>query len=200
MEKRDTFIFYRSIMEAAQVLEDSDKVLFYEAVMKYSFDFKEPKLDGIPQALFTLVKPTLSKSNISFINGSKPKASKSEANDKQKESKSEANQKPTANNKDKDKDKDTIANDFELFWSHYPKKVSKGSAEKAFKKHYKSLPEIKKLIEILDAKKKSEAWTKDNGQYIPHAATWLNAKGWEDEVQPVNNTQQGGRMMGGYYV
>jgi hypothetical protein len=24
-------------------------------------------------------------------------------------------------------------------------------------------------------------WTRDSGQYIPHAATWLNQRRWEDE-------------------
>ena len=25
-------------------------------------------------------------------------------------------------------------------------------------------------------------WTKDGGEYIPHAATWLNKKRWQDEA------------------
>jgi len=25
-------------------------------------------------------------------------------------------------------------------------------------------------------------WRKDSGQFIPHPATWLNAKGWEDST------------------
>jgi len=95
MKNRDTFIFYRSIYESAQVLDIEDRIKFYEAVMQYSMDFKEPELMGIPQALFILLKPTLSKSNTQYINGSKPKRSQSEAKEK-----------PTANNKDKDKDKD----------------------------------------------------------------------------------------------
>ncbi|MCE1033159.1 Pyocin large subunit-like protein, partial [Pseudomonas asiatica] len=28
----------------------------------------------------------------------------------------------------------------------------------------------------------SHDWTKDGGQFIPHAATWLNGKRWEDEL------------------
>ncbi|MNH08813.1 hypothetical protein D3C79_682460 [compost metagenome] len=28
----------------------------------------------------------------------------------------------------------------------------------------------------------STDWTKDGGQFIPHAATWLNGKRWEDEL------------------
>ena len=30
-------------------------------------------------------------------------------------------------------------------------------------------------------------WLKDNGQFIPHAATWLNGKRWNDEVKPAAN-------------
>ena len=28
----------------------------------------------------------------------------------------------------------------------------------------------------------STDWTKDGGQFIPHASTWLNGKRWEDEL------------------
>ena len=99
MKKRDTFIFYRSIFESAQVLPSDERLAFYEAVMKYSMDFEEPVLDGVAAALFILLKPTLSKSNTQFINGSKPKR-------KPTRSQNEADPKPNANNKDKDKDKD----------------------------------------------------------------------------------------------
>ena len=39
----------------------------------------------------------------------------------------------------------------------------------------------------------SKDWLEDDGKYIPHPATWLNAKGWEDEygsatLQPDENT------------
>ena len=27
-------------------------------------------------------------------------------------------------------------------------------------------------------------WIKDGGQFVPYPATWLNAKGWEDEIPP----------------
>ena len=38
------------------------------------------------------------------------------------------------------------------------------------------------LLVALEAQKKSSQWTKDNGQFIPHAATWLNGKRWEDQL------------------
>ena len=71
---------------------------------------------------------------------------------------------------------------FEEFWNLYPKKKSKGQAEKAFAKIN---PDDELLVMILCAiekAKKSKDWLKDNGQFIPYPATWLNAKGWEDEI------------------
>ncbi|MBO5837238.1 MAG: hypothetical protein J6Q92_05025 [Oscillospiraceae bacterium] len=38
------------------------------------------------------------------------------------------------------------------------------------------------LLSAIDRQKKSAQWTKDNGQFIPYPATWLNGKRWEDQV------------------
>ena len=37
-------------------------------------------------------------------------------------------------------------------------------------------------MSAIEAQKKSPQWTKDGGQFIPHPATWLNGKRWEDQV------------------
>lgn len=66
---------------------------------------------------------------------------------------------------------------FAEFWSAYPKKVAKGDAEKAWKKHK---PDLDRCLAALDIAKRSLDWTKDGGQFIPYPATWLNGKRWED--------------------
>lgn len=71
---------------------------------------------------------------------------------------------------------------FEIFWKAYPKKKSKGQAEKAFKKVD---VKIEVLLEAIEKAKKTVAWQKNGGQFIPYPATWLNAKGWEDEESTV---------------
>ena len=68
---------------------------------------------------------------------------------------------------------------FEKFWSAYPRKEGKQKARSAFEKVTVSLDV---LLIALEAQKKSSQWTKDNGQFIPHAATWLNGKRWEDQL------------------
>lgn len=69
---------------------------------------------------------------------------------------------------------------FAEFWSAYPRKEAKANAEKAWTAHgcKALLPQI--LVSIL-WRKSSPDWTKEGGQFIPHPATWLNRRGWEDE-------------------
>ena len=80
---------------------------------------------------------------------------------------------------------------FDEFWQSYPNKKSKGQAEKAWNK---IKPDEQLLAVILDALKRaktSAGWTKENGKWIPHPATWLNAKGWEDEYHEGGQSQEG---------
>ena len=77
---------------------------------------------------------------------------------------------------------------FARFWACYPKKKSKGQAEKAWKTINPDEQLLATMIAAIEQAKKSEQWQKDSGQFIPYPATWLNAKGWEDgaevEVSP----------------
>lgn len=40
---------------------------------------------------------------------------------------------------------------------------------------------LDKMLEAITWQKTTEEWKKDNGQFIPHPASWLNSKRWEDE-------------------
>ncbi len=71
---------------------------------------------------------------------------------------------------------------FARFWALYPRKVSKDAARKAWDKLDLSAELFETMIQALGAQSLSVDWTKDNGQFIPHASTWLNGKRWEDEV------------------
>jgi len=66
---------------------------------------------------------------------------------------------------------------FAEFWSAYPKKVGKGAAQAAWKKHK---PDLAICIAAITTAKASRDWQKENGQYIPNPATWLNQMRWED--------------------
>lgn len=69
------------------------------------------------------------------------------------------------------------------FWFSYPRKVNKKKAEASFKKVVKNEDTFFKIMVALDKQKKSIAWTKDNGDFIPHPTTWINGERWNDEVE-----------------
>ncbi len=72
---------------------------------------------------------------------------------------------------------------FEKFWRAYPKRASKGQAEKTWRRLRPNEQLIETIIQAIERAKTSEKWRKDGGQFIPYPATWLNAKGWEDEPE-----------------
>ena len=78
---------------------------------------------------------------------------------------------------------DVLLTSFERFWKEYPKKRSKGQAEKAWQKIKPSERLVEEIIQAVQRATTSADWQKDDGRYIPYPATWLNAKGWEDEIQ-----------------
>ena len=69
---------------------------------------------------------------------------------------------------------------FERFWSAYPKKRYKDRARKSWKKLSPSLETCRAMSATLERDKQSRQWTKDDGEYIPYASTWLNNRPWED--------------------
>lgn len=107
----------------------------------------------------------------------------------------------TMSSLDKDKDKDipltpkrgtskrrprgvTLSPDqeekFNRFYSAYPKKVAKQEAIKAWMNISPENGLYEKIITALEVQKESRDWIRDDGQYIPNPATWLNGKRWDD--------------------
>ena len=81
-----------------------------------------------------------------------------------------------------------IYNDqFDEFWKIYPKKVSKESAKKAWLKIKPNDDLVAKITKAVKDQKLSER----EQQFIPHAATWLSAKRWEDEVKTIQKPLMG---------
>lgn len=73
---------------------------------------------------------------------------------------------------------------FDRFWAAYPRKVKKDEARKAFHKRKPDQALTTTMCDAIAAQAKSEDWTKDQGQFIPHPTTWLNQGRWQDEVKP----------------
>ena len=70
--------------------------------------------------------------------------------------------------------------DFERFWTAYPRKVGKRNALRAFQRL--SAEDALAAIEDVSIRATRDPdWTKDGGTYVPHPATYLNGRRWEDE-------------------
>ncbi len=75
---------------------------------------------------------------------------------------------------------------FEEFWQAYPKKVGKEAARKSWEK-YKSNFSLTSVLLALQWQIESDQWRRNDGQFIPNPATYLNQGRWQDQ-QPVEST------------
>jgi hypothetical protein len=99
---RESFIFYKSFLEAGSTIENkNDRLSYYEAIFDFAINGIEKELKGVPKGMFSLVKPQLQANQKRWENGNKggrkaipkdnQKETKSEPNKNQKETKNEAN-------------------------------------------------------------------------------------------------------------
>lgn len=77
---------------------------------------------------------------------------------------------------------------FNEFWNVYPKKRAKANAQKAFEKLNPDRHLLDEILGALSWQKQSPDWTKDGGQFIPYAASYLNGRRWEDEPTDQQNS------------
>jgi hypothetical protein len=75
---------------------------------------------------------------------------------------------------------ETYPDDFEAFWSAYPRKRSKGDALKAWQSIRPDAALLARMLEAIEASRRSEEWREDRGKYVPYPASWLRAAGWLD--------------------
>jgi hypothetical protein len=69
---------------------------------------------------------------------------------------------------------------FEQFWQHYPRKIAKRAAQKAFDRLTKQ-----EQSDAVEAIEQHVAYWKLKGtemDFIPHASTWINQGRFEDEL------------------
>ena len=183
--ERGQFTFFRSYWEALQTLPKKERLAAYEAICDYALNGTEQEMTGSAATAFILIKPTLDSGRKKAASG-KHGGENGKGIKKQTESKPKAKAKQPKREKEREEEKEReIENEcyardaFETFWKAYPRKVGKDAARRAFAKV--KVP-VETLVAAVEAQKASTQWTKDNGQFIPNPATWLNQGRWEDEV------------------
>lgn len=77
----------------------------------------------------------------------------------------------------------SVDDGFDAFWAVYPKKVAKAAALKAWRSVKPDADDRDAMMAALRRQAASTDWTKDGGRFVPHGATWLRGRRWEDEVE-----------------
>lgn len=70
---------------------------------------------------------------------------------------------------------------FDRFWQAYPNRKAKAAALKAWQKLAPDAVLEAEIVAALAWQTRQPSWLKDGGAFVPHAATWLNQRRWEDE-------------------
>lgn len=74
---------------------------------------------------------------------------------------------------------------FTRFWTAYPRREGKGGAwDKWHRLGCDAL--LEPILAAVERQRASEQWVRDGGKFIPHPATWLHGRRWEDEGIEVN--------------
>jgi len=93
VNKKSSFIFYRSFFEASKPLGKEQKAELFDAICEYALNQEETEREPIVNAMFALIKPQLDANNKRYENGKKGgrPITKKKPNNNQKETKSKPN-------------------------------------------------------------------------------------------------------------
>ena len=82
---------------------------------------------------------------------------------------------------------------FAEFWAEYPRREGRTKAAESWVKRGLASDSAmrERVMDVLAKHRISPQWTKDNGQFIPHASTWLNQERYLDDVRPSAQACQG---------
>jgi len=74
------------------------------------------------------------------------------------------------------------SDDFQRWWAAYPRRIGKGRAWQEWQRQ--DHPGAEAMIRAVELACTSDQWQRDGGQYIPHPATWLHQRRWDDDPHP----------------
>lgn len=201
---------YFSYADLLKELTEAERGRLFSALLEYGETGAEPELWGNERFVWPAIKGQIDRDNANYTkvvernrnNGAKGGRPEKHDNPQETQKTQSVFDKPQKPKTDKEKEKENVKEreinppiappegagavdepqpetSFDRFWAAYPRKVGKGAAKKAFAKVKAPLAT---LLSALAEQKKSDMWTKDGGQFIPHPATWLNQERWEDAV------------------
>lgn len=183
-------------MENTQDLTDEEKGRLIDAVIMYASgeDGWEERLQGAEKIAFRFMRGQVDRNDKISKARSEAGSSKKEqtqSNDNKSEQ-TETNEIKTEQTETKilkeekkekeKKEKEDISQRFDRFWAAYPNKKAKQDAFRAFQKLKPDDDLLNRMLAALEREKESAQWQESGGRFIPHPATWLNGRRWEDET------------------
>ena len=183
---------------------DEEKGRLLLAMLRYARDGEEGTLTGNERFVFPVFKAQIDEDikayDTKVMNGSRGgrpvrnmEPEETEDNLKKPEITENNRNKPeeteTAKKEERRKKKEEKRNIyFDRFWKVYPRKEAKQTARMAFEKLNPDEALLQTMLEAIERFKRTAQWQEDGGRFIPHPATWLNQRRWEDEPQQGNQS------------
>ena len=193
------FICQDEYLAKCAKLSDQEVGRLFRALMEYHATGHEPELAGRESIAFDFIKEDIDKAEKAYAakceknrqnriasneNGRSPEPTPD--NERQRTLTNVDERTQNINKKEKENkrvSKDTqYAGAFAVFWAAYPRHTDKQAALRAFERLKPDETMMQTILGAIERQKQSQQWTKDGGQFIPHPATWLNGRRWEDEM------------------
>lgn len=173
--------------EVTEELNAEEKGRLIDAIVLYAQGGDwQSRIQGNERYLFPAFRKQIDRANEKSENKSAA-ATQREAQKAQLTTKSTTDHK-IAKEKEKEKDKEkeeyhenACAARFDQFWAAYPRHTAKQAALRAFQKLNPGDQLMGTILTAIQRQRASPQW-RDGERFIPHPATWINGKRWEDDV------------------
>lgn len=80
MERRESFVFYRSFLESIEEAQPEEQLQLYRAIALYALNQEDPQLKGLVKGVWLAIKPQLDANFKRYINGKKGGAPRGNSN------------------------------------------------------------------------------------------------------------------------
>ena len=184
--------------DRTEMLNEVEKGRLLLAMLRYAQGKELPELRGGERFLFPVFKMDIDRDanayNTRIENGAKGGRPKKETEENRTEpniTESPKNKEQRTKNKEEEQKNKEQGNDnaresepigFDDFWIVYPRKVSKQAAIRAWTGG--QCGRITSIIVEDVNRRVATEWHGQDMQFIPHPATYLHQRRWEDETQP----------------
>lgn len=189
---------YFDFDEKTDELTDNEKGRLLLAMLRYAMTAQKPVLTGNERFLFSAFKSEIDRDiatyNAKIANGNlggRPAMEKPNGTENNLTEPNETEHNLNAKKKNKEQEvRNRVSKEtqnareemFEQFWVIYPRHTNKKAALQAFLRVNPDDALMQVILAAIEKQRQSAQWTKDGGQFIPHPATWLNGRRWEDEM------------------